>query len=99
VTTPVPDWLQAFHHPRYLREALVTTPPDFGGREIEEGVMEDLGVPPGEHPVSGDDEETVRDDNELHAAGEVCARCGAEITPGQDVRRRLDGQWIHEICP
>ena len=77
----------------------MTTPPDFGGREIEEGAMEDLGGPPGPHPVSGQDEETGRDDNELHAPGEVCARCGAAIAPGQDVRRRLDGQWIHEICP
>ncbi len=77
----------------------MTTPPDFGGREIEEGVIEDLGGAPGEYPVSGQDEETGRDDNELHAPGEVCAKCGAEITPGQDVRRRLDGQWIHEICP
>jgi hypothetical protein len=77
----------------------VTTPPDFGGREIEEGVMEDLGGPPGPHPVSGQDEEAGRDDNELQAPGEVCARCGAAIAPGQDVRRRLDGQWIHEICP
>ena len=77
----------------------MTTPPDFGGSEIEEGVMEDLGGPPGPHPVSGQDEETGREDNELHAPGEVCARCGAAIAPGQDVRRRLDGRWIHEICP
>ncbi len=77
----------------------MTTPPDFGGREIEEGVAEDLGVPLEEHPVNGQDENTGWGDNELHAPGEVCARCGAEITPGQDVRRRLDGRWIHEICP
>jgi hypothetical protein len=21
------------------------------------------------------------------------------ISPGQDVRRRVDGTWVHEICP
>ena len=77
----------------------MTTPPDFGGREIEEGVIEDLGGPAGQYPESGQDEETGGGDNELHAPGEVCARCGAEITSGQDVRRRLDGRWMHEICP
>ena len=39
------------------------------------------------------------DDNELHAGGQVCARCGAVIQPGQDVRLRADGRWMHEICP
>jgi hypothetical protein len=77
----------------------VTTPPDFGGREIEEGVMEDLGAPPEEQKASHDGDLGQWEDNELHGAGKVCARCGAEIIPGQDVRRRLDGQWVHEICP
>ena len=38
-------------------------------------------------------------DNELHAAGRVCARCGAVIQPGEDTRLRADRQWVHEICP
>jgi len=38
-------------------------------------------------------------DNEAHAPGQVCARCGAVITAGQDVRLRADGQWVHELCP
>jgi hypothetical protein len=25
--------------------------------------------------------------------------CGAVITRGQNVRRRADGQWMHEVCP
>ncbi len=78
----------------------MTVPPDIGGRETEEDLMEDLGGPHEEHPVPHDDE--VRsdwDDNELHAAGRVCARCGAVIAPGQDARLRADGQWVHEICP
>jgi hypothetical protein len=37
--------------------------------------------------------------NELHAAGQVCERCGQVITAVQDVRRRPDGQWVHEDCP
>jgi hypothetical protein len=39
------------------------------------------------------------EDNEAHAAGQVCARCGAVITAGQDVRLRADGRWVHEVCP
>jgi hypothetical protein len=39
------------------------------------------------------------EDNEAHAPGQLCARCGAVITAGQDVRLRGDGQWVHEECP
>jgi len=37
--------------------------------------------------------------NEAHAPGQVCARCGTVITASQDVRRRPDGRWVHEVCP
>jgi hypothetical protein len=39
------------------------------------------------------------EDHEAHAPGRVCARCGAVITAGQEVRRLASGQWIHEVCP
>jgi hypothetical protein len=39
------------------------------------------------------------DRHEAHAPGRVCARCGAVITAGQEVRRLASGQWIHEVCP
>ena len=39
------------------------------------------------------------EDNELHAAGQVCERCGQTITGGQDVRRLPDGHFVHEVCP
>ncbi len=61
----------------------MTTPPDFGGHEIEEGLLEDLGGPAEHHPVSHQDGPPL-DDNEAHAPGQVCQRCGAVITPGQD---------------
>lgn len=78
----------------------MTTPPDFGGREIEEGLMEDLGGPREEPAAVRQDEAgSASSDHEAHAAGQVCARCGAVIAPGQDVRLRADGQWVHEICP
>ena len=78
----------------------MTTPPDFGGLEIEEGVEEDLGAPRQEHPIDHQDEDaSTWSDKEAHAPGKVCARCGAVIEPGQDVRRRADGQWMHEVCP
>ena len=78
----------------------MTTPPDFGGHEIEEGLQEDLGGPHERHPVSHQDERgSDFSDNELHAAGQTCPRCGTVIQPGQDVRLRADHQWIHEACP
>jgi hypothetical protein len=39
------------------------------------------------------------EDNEAHAAGKVCGRCGAVITASQDARLRADGHWVHEVCP
>jgi hypothetical protein len=39
------------------------------------------------------------EDNELHAPGQVCERCGQIITEGQDVRLRPDGHFVHEVCP
>jgi hypothetical protein len=78
----------------------VTTPPDFGGHEIEEGLLEDLGGPQEKFPVSHQDGPgTDFSDNELHAAGQTCPRCGTVIQPGQDVRLRADHQWVHETCP
>ena len=78
----------------------MTTPPDFGGHEIEEGLLEDLGGPQEKFPVSHQDEAgTDFSDNELHAAGQTCPRCGTVIQPGQDARHRADGQWVHEDCP
>ena len=78
----------------------MTTPPDFGGHEIEEGLLEDLGGPQEKYAVPHDDDAPSEwDSNELHAAGQVCARCGAAFQPGQDARHRADGRWMHEICP
>jgi hypothetical protein len=81
-------------------EARMTVPPDFGGHEFEEGVLEDLGGPQEKHPVSHQDQPGYDfEDNELHAVGRVCARCGQVIRPGQDVRLHDAGQWMHESCP
>ena len=81
----------------------MTTPPDFGGTEIEEGRQEEFGIAPEEHQdhQHGLDELTAEpyDDNEASAPGEVCARCGNEIQPGVAARRRADGKWVHETCP
>lgn len=78
----------------------MTVPPDIGGTELEEDRQEEFGVAPEEHQA-GPDELTAdpHDDNEAHAPGETCARCGNEIQPGEEVRRRADGTWVHEECP
>jgi len=39
------------------------------------------------------------EENELHAAGRTCARCGQVIGPEEDVRRTASGTLQHEFCP
>jgi hypothetical protein len=58
-------------------------------REIEEHDREDRELEYLDHP----------EDHEAHAPGQVCARCGAITTAGQDVRLQADGRWVHEVCP
>ncbi len=60
----------------------------LGEREIEEHDREDREV-----------EYLDPEDNEAHAAGQVCERCGAVITASQDARLLPDGHWMHEVCP
>jgi hypothetical protein len=61
---------------------------DLGEREIEEREREDEEL-----------EYLDPEDNEAHAPGEICARCGQVITASQDVRLLPDGHWMHEVCP
>ena len=61
---------------------------DAPEREIEERDREDREL-----------EYLNPEDNEAHAPGQVCARCGAVIIAGQDVRLQADGRWVHEVCP
>jgi hypothetical protein len=39
------------------------------------------------------------DDHWSRAVGQACAKCKAELTARDFVRRRNDGTWIHEDCP
>ena len=90
----------------------MTVRPDFGseyGDEERQRLEEhDLPGPEvaeeereiGEHEREGEEAELLdAESNEAHAPGQVCERCGQVITDGQDARRRLDGQWVHEECP
>ena len=54
-------------------------------RPIGLGTYEDAAAEPARHAAS--------------APGERCGRCEEAITPGQDVRRRVGGSWVHENCP
>jgi hypothetical protein len=78
-----------------MTEGPTSPPEDFDlrnpneeeGRRLEE---ED------EHQTYG---EADFEENELHATGQTCARCGRPIAPGQDVRRTVSGGYQHEVCP
>jgi hypothetical protein len=61
-------------------------PNEEEGRRFEEAV---------EHETrAGEDFE----ENELHATGQTCARCGRPIAPGDEVRRTASGSYQHEYC-
>ena len=85
--------------PAISRSSARTSPRQFRGvppqdredapqREIEERAREEREL-----------EHLEPEDNEAHAPGKVCERCGAVITAGEDARLRADGHWIHEVCP
>ena len=38
------------------------------------------------------------EENELHAVGQTCARCGRAIAAGEEVRRTASGGYQHEYC-
>jgi hypothetical protein len=38
-------------------------------------------------------------DHAARAAGLACVRCRQPIAASHDVRRRADGDWVHESCP
>ena len=63
--------------------------------ELYEGERELYEHEAGERAVDRLDTE----DNELHAPGQVCERCGTVITAMQEARRLPDGHWVHEVCP
>ena len=78
-----------------MTESPTGSPEDFDlrnpneeeGRRIEEA---------DEHETYAD---TDFEENELHAAGQMCVRCGRPIAPGADVRRTANGGYQHEVCP
>ncbi len=45
-----------------------------------------------------DERQPVLEDNEAHAPGKMCERCGQAIAAGQDARC-ADGGWAREACP
>jgi hypothetical protein len=61
---------------------------ETGEREVEESKLEGV-----------ERRRLDPDDNELHAAGQVCERCGQVITASEDVRLLPDGHFVHEVCP
>jgi hypothetical protein len=76
---------------------------DFGEPSIYEGVQ-DRRFPAVFHKKHKDASLAAlvadpHEENELQAPAQTCGRCGNEIQPGEEVRRRADGTWVHEACP
>ncbi|HXW44622.1 MAG TPA: hypothetical protein VEL03_07545 [Streptosporangiaceae bacterium] len=70
----------------------MTTPPGFGGRDIDMAGQADRDGPPAAQPEEAED-------HEARAPGETCARCGGVIWRAHQVRRRADRRWVHVVCP
>ena len=51
-----------------------------------------------EHSPENDQAAQV-DSNAATAPGKTCELCGGQIEAGQQARRRVSGEWIHEACP
>ena len=88
----------------------MTMTPEYGDEELmrqrSEAVLRRDREGEAEHEIVEEHDREDREleylepeDNEAHAAGKVCQRCGAVITAGQDVRLLADGHWAHEVCP
>ena len=52
-----------------------------------------------EHADFAERQRETGEDHAAHAAGQICARCGLVIEPGQDARRRGESGWVHDVCP
>jgi hypothetical protein len=61
-------------------------PNEEEGRRLEEAV---------EHETRGEED---FEENELHADGQMCARCGRALGPRDEVRRTASGGYQHEYC-
>ncbi|HTT53596.1 MAG TPA: hypothetical protein VMH35_19555 [Streptosporangiaceae bacterium] len=88
MTVPPESGFDRYEDERRWAGKLPTDPGDVAEEEIEEHEMENQEV-----------EYLDSERHEAHAPGQVCARCGTVISAGQDARRRLDGTWVHEVCP
>ncbi len=77
-----------------MTEGPTSPPEDFDlrnpneeeGRRLEEAV---------EHETYGD---TNFEENELHATGQTCTRCGRPLEARDEVRRTASGGYQHEYC-
>jgi hypothetical protein len=90
--------------PEYGDEERMRLQSEGLSRQAEGGLPQDREDAPDREIAEHDREDREpayldAEDNEARAPGQVCARCGAVITAGQDVRLRADGRWVHEVCP
>jgi hypothetical protein len=68
--------------------------------------MPGMSVPSFHHPRETDEEAKLREelnptgeDNEAHAGGKICKRCGQVIRADQAARLSGVDDWVHDTCP
>lgn len=58
------------------------------------------GLRPDVPEVKVEPDEAEIESNELHAGvGTICSHCGQKIVAGEDVRKTVQGAYVHENCP
>jgi hypothetical protein len=48
---------------------------------------------------AGDQLNPTGEDNDAHACGRICKRCGQVIQADQDARLTGVDDWVHDTCP
>ena len=74
----------------------MTTP---GSYPVGVGAASAAGLAAGAAKAPDEDDRRAVDDNWIHAEGELCAKCGRELTVSDFIRRSATGTWVHETCP
>jgi hypothetical protein len=70
----------------------------YGIPGAEQGALDAMSRQMASADLSAEDQPSGSD-HAIHASGKFCAKCGDEIMPSQDMRRRGTDDWVHDVCP
>jgi len=68
------------------------------GMSVPLGSFRDI-IDPERVEVAEDQLDPAGEDNESHAGGRICKRCGQVIQADQAARLTGVDDWVHDVCP